>query len=298
MKISILSAVFNEELFLEELILSLLAQDHEDWEALFVSDGSTDRTVQLIEHWASKDRRIQVVGEGAKVGKASAFNRAYEAATGDLIVLVGGDDTMPSDGLSVRRKSLLDVDPRRDLAVAFFKIRTMSTNSAQDGLLLPRGDGGSRSGGTITLTRALAHRIFPIDERLPSEDLWLTRAAEGHASIVRDSTHVVLNYRIHAGNSNPRGQSFQSMSSAIALRHQAWSLLLRSEKLDLHEDTRLALQRLEHLERLRLRGRVFRIMCYRAASFGDRAAYAAMAKPPLFWIRKRLFRVLSGRRNR
>lgn len=147
------------------------------------------------------------------------------------------------------------------------------------------------------MTRALADRVFPIDETLVSEDLWLTRASEGLGE-VRESPQVVLNYRIHPGNSNPRNVKFAAMSQSLGERNRAWGALLKCDRFTLSAKTRRELSFLEDMERLRLRGRILTILVKREVPFGDRAAYAAGASASLFWLRKRLFRLLSGRRSR
>lgn len=147
MKVSVLSAVHNEESYLPEMIRSLLHQSHEDWEAIFVSDGSTDATEELIVKAAAAEPRIRLVGEGAKIGKVAAFNAAFNNSAGDVVVLLAGDDTLPEDSLETRCRALRGVDCHTDLVVAFFKLRTMSGNRKHDGLILPRGAAASHSGG-------------------------------------------------------------------------------------------------------------------------------------------------------
>lgn len=298
MKISILSAVHNEQLYIEEMVRSVQAQSHSDWELLFASDGSTDRTDEIIKGFVEEDSRIALVSSGQKIGKVEAFNRAFDASQGSLIVLLAGDDTLPPDSLRVRLRAVGDVDPRVSSVVGFFKLRTMSENPKQDAMVLPRGEAGSHSGGTITLTRHLALRVFPIDASLVSEDLWLSRAAEGLADEVRDVPEIVLNYRIHEANSNPRNKTFAEMSASMAARHRAWRLLLESPRFELSSSTRSELQRLAALEELRAEQRTLAILRSSNSSLGDRAAYAAMSNPSLFWLRKRFFRLLSGRRSR
>ena len=297
MKVSILSAVHNEEAFISEMISSVRDQTHTDWELLFVSDGSTDATEDLVREAAALDHRIRLVRGGSKIGKVDAFNTAFAASSGEIVVLLAGDDTIPATSLSDRLAEFEDVDPSGADVVAFFKLRTMSQNPRQNGATLPRGTGGGHSGGTLAMTRHLAERVFPVDSSLVSEDLWLVRASEGMGE-VRENRSVVLNYRIHAHNSNPRNQDFATMHAAMTERHRAWGVLLESKQLDLEWATRLELEQLRALEDLRLEGRLWRIVRYREARWVDRLAYAAMAHPLLFRTRRKFFRVLSGRRGR
>ena len=88
------------------MIDSILVQSHRDWELLFVDDGSEDDTVELIEKAAGKDSRIRLVSAARKLGKVKAFNHCYAAATGQIMVLLAGDDRLPARSLAARAASL------------------------------------------------------------------------------------------------------------------------------------------------------------------------------------------------
>jgi len=298
-KISILSAVFNEAAYLPEMLASVRAQSHQDWELLFVSDGSTDATDDLVRAAAREDDRVRLVASGQKIGKVAAFNRAYEASTGEVVILLAGDDVLTPDSLEVRAAALSDVDPLVTRAVAFFKLRTMSEDPKHDGMTLPRGASTtSHSGGTLALTRALGDMVFPIPASLVSEDPWLSRASEGIATTMREVPAVVLRYRIHEGNSNPRMRPFDDMSEAMAARHEAWRLLLECERLDLSATLRSELEIMYRAELLRRQGKVLRLLNTGDLRWADRAAFASMADPRAFAVRQRYFRALSGWRGR
>lgn len=295
--VSILSAVHNEEAHIEEMISSVRAQCHENWELLFVSDGSTDATDELISAASAIDNRVRLVHSRQKIGKVKAFNLAFANAVGDLVVLLAGDDTIPRDSLAVRVASLAHID-RDELAVAFFKLTSFSEDPRHDGMVLPRGDAVSRSGGTITMTRGLARIVFPVDPSLISEDTWLSRAAEGLADTVVKIPHSVLNYRIHPGNSNPRMRPFSEMTTAMAQRHEAWRLLLECDRFELSRDVVRSLELNYQAELLRRDGRVFELLRFSDLSWPDRAGFISQANPLAFRLRQRFYRWFSGRRGR
>lgn len=58
--VSVLTPVYNGESHLAECIESVLAQTYQDWEYIIVNNCSTDRTLEIAEHYASRDRRIRV----------------------------------------------------------------------------------------------------------------------------------------------------------------------------------------------------------------------------------------------
>jgi len=216
--ISILSPVFNEAAHIREMISSVQRQGDQSWELIFVDDASTDDTVGIVRALMSADSRIRLVSWGLKLGKVKAFNVAFVHSRGDVVVLLAGDDRLPAHSLAVRGAAVRSVPPDSP-AAAFFKIRTFSDTRRFDGITLPKGNRSSRSGGSIAMNRALAEVLFPIDERLVSEDVWLAHAAPDLAKVVIEAPDIVLHYRIHDDNSNPRNRSFADMTKSMHLRH-------------------------------------------------------------------------------
>ncbi len=295
--ISILSAVFNEQRFIDEMIESVRRQDYENWELVFVDDGSTDSTVEKILANSAVDPRIRLASSGIKLGKVKAFNVAYEESVGSLITLLGGDDRLTSGSLSLRVEAHRRYSTERRVA-SFYKLRTLSEDRRMDGIELPKGQHTSKSGACTVLSRSLADIVFPIDESLVAEDLWLGYAAEGLCEDRVDLPVVVMEYRIHENNSNPRRRPFPEMSDAMSRRHAAYAALIRQDRFDLPPRTRQVLFELSELERLRVAGRAFSIMLKPGVPWLDRAAMASMSHPLLYSLRNLFYGALSGRRRR
>ncbi|MBQ1047992.1 glycosyltransferase family 2 protein [Micromonospora sp. C51] len=289
--------MYNEEKYIGEMIDSVRRQSYRDWELLFVDDGSSDSTGPLIAEAARSDKRIKLVAYGRKLGKVAAFNRAFGASTGEVILHVGGDDVVPPDSFARRVSVFHGLDPAEP-AVAFFKLMTFSENARFDNMVLPRGTASSRSGGSITINRPLADKVFPVDESLACEDIWWGYAAEDLATTVVEDPHIVLHYRIHTGNSNPRALSFNHMTQATYVRHRSYKALLDARQLNLSKPTREQLQRLWEAEQFRYAGKPFQVLFRTRLSMIDRLAMASAASPLLYSIRSRFYRQLSGRRGR
>ncbi|MDT0183372.1 glycosyltransferase family 2 protein [Microbacterium sp. ARD31] len=295
--VSILSSVFNESVHLKEMIDSVIAQDLTEWELLLVDDASTDDTVDIIRRASDADPRVRLVSTGVKLGKVAAFNLAFSQSRGDLIVLMGGDDTMPPDSLSGRAAAI--PESKRSIKVAgYFKLLSMSDSPRFDKMLLPRGTAGSRSGPSITMTRPLAEMCFPVPEELPSEDTWLGELTHLLADEVVNSPHVVVNYRIHAANSNPRHKDFGTMSESMHRRAKAIDLILENPAFDLSPASRAHLRSHVAVEELRYRGKTFKLLSQRGMPLVDRLANASMSSPALFSVRTRFYRYFSGWRGR
>lgn len=54
MKISIIIPVYNTDKYLEECLNSVLNQDYSDFEVLVIDDGSTDKSLSIIERYTNK----------------------------------------------------------------------------------------------------------------------------------------------------------------------------------------------------------------------------------------------------
>jgi glycosyltransferase involved in cell wall biosynthesis len=94
-KVSVIMAVHNEEPFLAEAIESALQQDYSDLEVVVSDDGSTDATREIALGFADREpEQVTVVHGDRNEGKAVAANRALEAAGGELIAWLDGDDVM------------------------------------------------------------------------------------------------------------------------------------------------------------------------------------------------------------
>ena len=77
---------------------SLLAQSFEDFEICLVDDGSTDGTGLLCDELWRKGYSHQSIAR-AKWRSSLCASKGVELATGEWVVFVDSDDTMPADAL-------------------------------------------------------------------------------------------------------------------------------------------------------------------------------------------------------
>ena len=98
MKISIITITLNSRKYLDKSISSVLSQDHQNLEYIFVDGGSTDGTLEIIKKYAEKDQRIRWISEPDR-GIADAMNKGVALATGDIIAHLHSDDSYPAPGI-------------------------------------------------------------------------------------------------------------------------------------------------------------------------------------------------------
>ena len=104
-QISIIIPVYNTEQFLKSCINSLINQSFENCEFIFVDDGSTDQSCNLIRSYKKNDNRIKLVMQDNK-GVSSARNTEILNSKGEYIGFVDSDDYIESDMYEILYKEI------------------------------------------------------------------------------------------------------------------------------------------------------------------------------------------------
>lgn len=98
-EVSIGICAYNEEENIGELLKRLLAQKLETdriEEIIVVSSGSSDRTNDIVREFELKDKKIKLITQEKREGKASAINIFLKIAKGDILVMESAD-TLPKE---------------------------------------------------------------------------------------------------------------------------------------------------------------------------------------------------------
>ncbi len=85
---------YNEEKSIAGAINSALRQIKKEDEVIVVASGCTDNTVPEIKKVIKKDKRVKLIVESERKGKASALNLIIKNARGEIIVQTDGDVTI------------------------------------------------------------------------------------------------------------------------------------------------------------------------------------------------------------
>ena len=94
--VSVIIPVFNGEKYLEECIKSLINQTLKNCEFIFINDGSTDSSKEIIEKYKLLDSRIKLINQENQ-GVSVARNNGLEQAQGEFIGFVDADDYIESE---------------------------------------------------------------------------------------------------------------------------------------------------------------------------------------------------------
>lgn len=98
--VSIITPCYNGERYLNQYFSSVINQTYAPLELIFINDGSTDRTVEIAEHY-----RPILEGKGVQfkylyqenAGQAAALNRGLKLFTGEYLIWPDADDEMMPD---------------------------------------------------------------------------------------------------------------------------------------------------------------------------------------------------------
>jgi glycosyltransferase involved in cell wall biosynthesis len=99
--ISVILPVYNGELYLEQAVESILAQDYPHIEILIIDDGSTDKTAIVAKKFPEARYEVQ-----ANRGPSSARNRGASLARGELLSFLDYDDFWVPHKLSAQVKAM------------------------------------------------------------------------------------------------------------------------------------------------------------------------------------------------
>lgn len=95
-KVTIVVPAYNAEQFLGENIESIIKQSYQNLEIIYVCDGCTDHTVQILKEYAQRDTRIIVEVQSQNQGAGAARNLGMDMASGDWIIFLDADDLFDS----------------------------------------------------------------------------------------------------------------------------------------------------------------------------------------------------------
>ena len=118
--VSIIVPVYKVEKYLPRCVGSILAQTYADFELILIDDGSPDKSGELCDKYALRDRRVKVIHK-ENGGVSSARNAGLDVAQGKYITFVDSDDWVAENYLQVLVSAMENNDVQ--LAVGSFQVR-------------------------------------------------------------------------------------------------------------------------------------------------------------------------------
>lgn len=94
MKYSLVIPIFNEQETIPELwyrLTGVFASIKDDWEVIFVNDGSTDASRLMLTELSQRHQNVKVLNLSRNFGHQPAITAGIDHAAGDAVILMDGD---------------------------------------------------------------------------------------------------------------------------------------------------------------------------------------------------------------
>ena len=98
-KISVIIPVYNVEEYLEACLDSVICQTFTDIEVICVDDKSTDTSLDIINKYSQRDKRVKCIQNKQNHGLSFTRNVGIKAAKGEYIFFLDSDDEIVKDAL-------------------------------------------------------------------------------------------------------------------------------------------------------------------------------------------------------
>ena len=211
-------ATHNSERFLAALLDSLFAQTDQQFIILVSDDGSSDRTLDILESYGRRlPERIRLLPPPDRpLGAIGNFSRLLEHASGDYLLLCDHDDVWLPNKIAVSLRAIRELEAlhpslvpllvHSDLAVVGPTLDVLSRSFFQYCKIDPRRKdltslltANVATGCASIINRALYERARPIPPEAMMHDHWLAlfAAALGAISFIDEATIL---YRQHGSN--------------------------------------------------------------------------------------------------
>lgn len=249
MQCSVAMSTYNGERFLPEQLASICAQTHPVDEIVISDDGSSDRTLEIIEEYRKANPQIRwnVLTAAQNQGFRKSFRRAISHCEGELIFLCDQDDVWMEDKVA-RTLGVFEETPGILSLISDFRTidasgKRLNPEAATENLwvsdrvlhasampvkislseMLGRNQG---QGCAMALRRSLAREYIRL-ERNWTHDWFLNLLAAMHGGLYYWSEQLIC-YRLHGKNVIGMAQGEHAQREAGLLRRfHEWALAFR-----------------------------------------------------------------------
>jgi len=208
--VSVVIPVFNTEKYIEQTLFSVLTQAYQNFEIIIIDDGSKDKTLNIVEAFAEKDKRIKIYKTGPSGRPSVPRNLGIKKAQGELIAFLDGDDLWTKNKL-YRQIRFFEKNPEfilvYNMCVTFGDVNILSPYYEVLPLFCRASinfDDLTTKGNTLQPSSVMVKREFLLkvngfDEdpelRIEDYDLWIRLSKLGSFGFI---PRILTYYRVHS----------------------------------------------------------------------------------------------------
>lgn len=129
--ISIVIPIFNRDKTIDKSLKSIINQTYTNWECILVDDGSTDKSIAILEEYSNRDSRFRFYKRPVKrvKGANSCRNYGFELSKGEYLKWFDSDDWLLENHIE-EKITVLRKNPNVDAVLA----KTIMVNDHQEKL--------------------------------------------------------------------------------------------------------------------------------------------------------------------
>lgn len=181
-KVSVMVITYNQQHWIEETLDSVLSQGYPNLELVVADDCSTDNTPDILRRYAEAwPGVVKPVLNPVNLGITGNCNAAFDACTGELVAILGGDDLFLPGKLHAQVRQFEDPE----VVLSYHAVDVFLSQTDETLFLtnqMPREDlndvyeiirKGGIPGASSVMVRRSACPAKRFDERLPTVSDWL-----------------------------------------------------------------------------------------------------------------------------
>ena len=219
-RLSVCLPTYNGEAYVAEAVRSVLEQSYTAFELVAVDDGSSDRTLDILQTFT--DPRLRIYQNPQQRGIPGNWNAAVGLARGEYVCVFHQDDVMLADNLA-RKMALFDTDPSLSLVHSGAEpiVESDAPNRLNDWMEKAEADfveegeayfrklllrGPCICAPSVIVRREQLVAAGGFHEALGfacDYEMWMKLCVEGRVGFLRDT---LVRYRWHADNASHRYQ--------------------------------------------------------------------------------------------
>ena len=215
--IAILLSTYNSELYLKELFLSIINQTYEQWILYIRDDGSSDGTIDIINKFLLKDKRVYFFDDTCRMGDAKkSFMYLLENVDAKYYMFCDHDDIWLPCKIMKTIQAMLSIEVKNksvpiiihsDLCVVDENLRTICTSFWKYSHISPKYKSynffcayNNLTGCTMMINQSAKNICLLMPDFAPMHDYWIGLVVSFYRGIIYYINEPLILYRQHSNH--------------------------------------------------------------------------------------------------